>query len=115
MTVIEIAVYAALLSGASPMVCHLQENGLTHCSNGYVARALAADTVRFTSGITVRHNGATLRFSNGIETRLGADGALEFSNGLAVRRDESDRYVFSNGLVCRSDLPSLVTCSRPRS
>jgi hypothetical protein len=113
MTLIEIAVYAAVLSGASPIVCHVDESGVTRCSNGYIAQMLSANVVRFGNGVTVNHDGDHLLFSNGIETRLGPTGFLEFSNGLSVHRLVEGNYAFSNGLVCRSELPELVHCVRP--
>jgi hypothetical protein len=115
MTVIEIAVYAAILGGASPAVCHLEETGFTRCSNGYVAEALSTGTVRFGNGVMVRHEGNELIFSNGLRSWFDSAGFLRFSNGVAVRRVMDGSYAFSNGLVCRSTLPQLVNCRLPQS
>src|SRR5260370_40887346 len=98
MTLIEIAVYAAVLSGASPIVCHYDESGLTRCSNGYVDRMVSVNVVRFGNGVTVNHDGKHLLFSNGIRTRLGPTGLLEFRNGPSIQRLAEGNYAFSNGL-----------------
>jgi hypothetical protein len=115
MTVIEIAVYAIVLGGGSPAICHLEDSGMTRCSNGYVAEALSSGTVRFGNGVMVRHEGTELVFSNGLRSRFDAAGYLRFSNGVAVRRVGDGSYAFSNGVVCRSALPQLVSCKLPQS
>jgi hypothetical protein len=115
MTVIEIAVFTAVLSGAAPIVCHLEDSGLTRCSNGYVAEALSAGSVRFGNGIMVSLEGGELAFSNGLKSWIDAGGSIRFSNGIGVRRAGDGSYAFSNGLVCRSELPQLVKCVRPRA
>jgi hypothetical protein len=115
MTILEIAVYIAVLSGASPMVCHLQDSETTRCSNGYLAKALSATTVRFSDGITVHREGnAFPSFSNGLKASLGLDGSLQFSNGMVLRRTAGS-YIFSNGLTCRTELPDLINCVRAPS
>src|ERR1700722_11895523 len=98
MTILEIAVYVAVLSGAPPMVCHLQDSATTACSNGYVAKALSLSTIRFGNGITVKRDGAEFPiFSNGLKSFLSGNGWLQFSNGVGVRREGGDTYVFTNG------------------
>jgi hypothetical protein len=116
MTVLEIAVYVAVLSGASPVVCHLQDSATTACSNGYVARALSLSTIRFGNGVTVERQGHQFPvFSNGLKSTLSGNGWLQFDNGIALRRDGAGGYVFANGLVCRTKLPDLVDCTHPAS
>jgi hypothetical protein len=113
MTLIEIAVYAAVLGGSSPFACHLGDGGVARCSNGMFAKARSAIEVRFGTGVVVRRDGNDLTFSNGIRTSIGDDGTLQFSNGVRVRLTPEGGYAFSNGLVCRSELPTLVNCRRP--
>lgn len=114
MTVIEIAIYAAVMSGASPLVCHLQDSAVTRCSNGLVAEALSATTVRYGNGIVVEHQGDRFPvFSNGMRSWLSSAGWLQFGNGIGVRRIGDGNYVFSNGLHCVSELPDLVNCVGP--
>jgi hypothetical protein len=116
MTILEIAVYVAVLSGASPIVCHLQDSATTACSNGYVAQALALDTIRFGNGVTVKRGGDRFPvFSNGLTSSLSGNGWLVFSNGIGVRRNDGDVYVFNNGLTCRTKLPDLIDCAKPAS
>jgi hypothetical protein len=116
MTILEIAVYVAVLSGASPIVCHLQDSATTACSNGYVAQALSLSTIRFGNGVTVKRQRDQFPvFSNGLKSSLSGNGWLQFDNGIAVRRDGVGGYVFANGLVCRTKLPDLVDCTRPAS
>ena len=116
MTILEIAVYVAVLSGASPIVCHLQDSATTACSNGYVAKAVTLDAIRFDNGITVKRERDQFPvFSNGLRLSLSGNGWLEFSNGVEVRRDGVGVFVFANGLVCRTKLPELVDCDHPAS
>jgi hypothetical protein len=111
MTVLEIAVFAALLGGGSPIVCHLDEAAVTRCSNGYFARALSPTEIRFSNGVTVsRADDALPVFSTGLKSRIDLSGWLRFGNGLAIRRVNHGNYVFSNGLLCISELPTLVNC-----
>jgi hypothetical protein len=116
MTILEIAVYVAVMSGASPIICHLQDPATTACSNGYVAKALSLDTIRFGNGVTVKRDGDRFPvFSNGLKSTLSGNGWLQFSNGIGVRRNDGDVYVFTNGLTCRTKLPDLIDCTRPAS
>jgi hypothetical protein len=113
MTLIEIAVYAAVLSGNAPFACHLGDGAVTRCSNGLFAVARSATEVHFRNGVGVSRNGDVLRFSNGIRAAVARNGALRFSNGIEVRLLPDGGYAFSNGLVCRSELPTLVNCAKP--
>ena len=115
MTLIEIAIYAAVLGSPRPMVCHLEESGLVRCSNGLIGEAIAIDAVRFSDGVVVRHRRETIAFSNGIKTHLAGDGGLRFSNGVSLRPLPAGDYAFSNGIVCRSELPELVRCEKAPS
>jgi hypothetical protein len=111
MTVIELAVYAAVLGQAQPMLCRL-ETSLVTCSNGYAMVVPAEGLVRFSDGTTVQKDDKGFpAFSNGIHSWLGSAQWLHFSNGVSVRRITNSEYRFGNGLVCRVEVPILVSCS----
>jgi hypothetical protein len=112
MTLLEIAIYAAVLGSPGPMICNLDEAGLARCSNGIVGRVISPEAVRYSNGVVVTHRGDAIAFSNGITTALSGDGALQFSNGVGLKRLAEGDYTFSNGVVCRSELPALVRCQR---
>ena len=113
MTLIEVAIYAMVLSGPMPGLCRLDEGAVVTCSNGLSAQVLSDAEARFSSGVTVRHAGDQFpAFSNGISSRIDAAGWLVFSNGVAVRRRSLSRYDFADGIMCRAELPELVGCSR---
>ena len=116
MTILEIAVYVAVLSGASPMVCHLQDSATTLCSNGTLVKAISANSVRFGDGTVIQREGGEFPvFSTGLKSSLSGNGWLVFGNGVGIRRDGRTAYVFNNGLVCRTELPDLITCAKPAS
>jgi hypothetical protein len=137
MTLIEIAVYAALLSGGQPMACHVDEDEITLCSNGIAASSIGPNAAHYSTGVTVRHEGTNFPvFSNGMTSWFSSAHWLQFSNGLGIRRlpaatsgskaangskapggataaGSIGAYEFSNGLICRAELPSLVICATP--
>lgn len=116
MTILEIAVYAALLGGASPVTCHLDESAVARCSNGLDAEQISRTTIQFSNGVTVEREGNQFpAFSNGLRSWWGSSGWLQFSNGLGVRRLNVTRFAFNNGLVCQTALPELIECARPKS
>jgi hypothetical protein len=113
MTIIEIAVYAAVLSGAQPMICSLDDDAIVaRCSNGLTAVIVGSSTVAYGNGVVVRHKGDEFPvFDNGLQSWFSSAHWLEFSNGISVRRRSIGDYEFSNGLVCRVEMPSLVDCA----
>ncbi|HZS83568.1 MAG TPA: hypothetical protein VFA50_11895 [Stellaceae bacterium] len=116
MTILEIAVYAALLGGASPVTCHLDEAAVARCSNGLDAEQISRREIHFSNGVTVHREGdAFPAFSNGLKAWWGSSGWLQFSNGIGIRRLGPSEYAFSNGLVCGTELPDLIDCVRQRS
>jgi len=116
MTILEITVYAALLGGGAPTVCHLDEAAVARCSNGLVADQLSGTQIRFRNGVTVTHEGSNFpSFSNGIHSWWASAGWLQFSNGIGVRRLGSSSYAFTNGLVCTTELPELINCAMKKS
>lgn len=113
--ILEIAVYAAVLAGGAPVLCHLEEDGSVGCSNGRVAQNLSVVAIRFDDGVTVARGGTALpEFNNGVQSWKGSSGWLQFSTGVGVRGLDRGTVSFSNGLVCRAELPDLVNCDRKR-
>jgi hypothetical protein len=116
MTILEIAVYAALLGGASPVTCHLDESAVARCSNGLDAEQISRSTIEFSNGVTVEREGDRFpSFSNGMRSWWGSSGWLEFSNGIGIRRLNGTKFAFNNGLVCQTALPELIECAQSRS
>ncbi|MBV9521901.1 MAG: hypothetical protein JO010_03865 [Alphaproteobacteria bacterium] len=116
MTILEIAVYAALLGGASPVTCHLDETAVARCSNGLDAEQLSRSEIAFSNGVTVQRAGDRFpAFSNGLRSWWGSSGWLQFSNGIAIRRLSATKFVFDNGLVCETALPELIECVRAKA
>jgi len=112
MTVIEIAVYAAVMTGAQAMSCQIDERAVTRCSNGLTAETIGPSSVRYGNGVTVNHAGQEFPvFSNGMKSWFSSSHWLEFSNGISVRRHSAGEYEFSNGLACRVAMPDLVKCA----
>lgn len=112
MTLIEIAIYAAVLSGAQPMICRLDDDAITRSSNGLTAEMIGYSTVRYGNGVIVRHYGEEFpSFSSGLQSWFSSARRLEFSNGISVRRRPAGEYEFSNGLTCRMEMPSVVNCA----
>ena len=112
MTVIELAVYAAVLGGAQPMLCRL-EDATVKCTNGYAAAITSESTARFSDGTTVgRDDKGFPVFSNGIHSWFDSARWLQFSNGTTVRKMPGDEFRFGNGLICRSEMPALVNCRK---
>ena len=115
MTILEIAVYAALLGGAAPVSCHLDEAAVARCSNGLDGRQVSRSVVDFSNGVTVeRRDGEFPVFSNGMKSWWGGAGWLQFSNGIGVRRINGSVFAFSNGLVCTTELPEFINCTQPK-
>ncbi|MBV9862174.1 MAG: hypothetical protein JO267_08490 [Alphaproteobacteria bacterium] len=113
MNLIEVAIYALVLSGPAPGLCRLGDDAVVRCSNGLSAEMLSATQARFSNGVIARHRGDEFPvFSNGITSHLGSAGWLSFSNGVAVRRRPDGRYDFDDGVSCRAALPDLVNCTR---
>ena len=112
MTVLEVAVYAAILGGGEPMLCRV-EGAVVSCSNGYTAQAISDAAVRFGDGVVVsRGEDGFPRFSNGVRSWFDSARWLQFSNGMAVRRTADGEFLLSSGVTCRSELPTLVNCVR---
>jgi hypothetical protein len=116
MTIIEIAVYAAVLSGAQPMLCGLYDDAVVaRCSNGLTAVIVGSSTVAYGNGVVVRHKRDEFPvFDDGLQSWFNSAHWLEFSNGTSVRRRSTGDYEFGNGLVCRLEMPSLANCAAQR-
>ena len=115
MTIIEIAVYAVVLSGGSTLSCMGFDHERVNCTNGLSAEMVSQAIVRFSDGTLVdRDQNGFPRFSNGITSWFASAGCLTFSNGLEVRRITPDTFRFNQGIECHVDMPNLVRCSRPQ-
>lgn len=120
-SVIEIAVYAMVLSASQPRpfeCVEVQPQGV-NCTNGLAADPLPEDGVRFNTGVTVtRGRNRELIFSNGIQVHLDASAWAQFQKDgatlISVRRMDArgSRFVFNNGYACQSVETTTARCYR---
>ena len=109
-TLIEIAIYAVVLSGGAPQTCKGYDHSYVTCTSSF-AKVLPEDVIQFSDGTLVdRDNKGFPRFSNGITSWFESSGWLAFSNGVEVRRVNPDLYKIGNKFECRTEMPDLVEC-----
>jgi len=110
-TLIEVAVYAAVMAGGTPLFCTASDRVHVSCSSGVGAELGDGETIRYSSGVTVERDARGYpHFSDGTRSWFSSAGWLAFSNGVQIRRMDQDRYRFSSGIECQSTLPTLVEC-----
>ncbi|MDR3516161.1 MAG: hypothetical protein P4M00_10105 [Azospirillaceae bacterium] len=112
MNVIEVAVYALVLTKASlPFTCAPHGADGASCSNGYSATVDGDKNIVFQDGVAIeKMPDGGLKFSNGINSYWGSMGWIQFSNGMSVRRDNRGVFRFNNGMACRSLPGDTVDC-----
>lgn len=122
LSVLEIAVFALVLSASSPsatvepFVCVSDRLGGVNCTNGHAASPGKDGNIHFRGGITVikdRRLGV-LRFSNGINARMDSSSWVQFSTGLSSQRNSDGSFRFNNGFVCRQETVDKARCEKAR-
>ncbi|WP_439815762.1 hypothetical protein [Zavarzinia sp. CC-PAN008] len=113
MNLLEIAVYAVVVTGSSqPFTCSVEARSHAACTNGLTAILRTARDLDFSNGISVRRGiDGTLLFSSGVRAQFNNLGQVAFSNGLNVRKIDDTRFIFDNGLTCRIEKANLVRCA----
>lgn len=114
LNVLEVTIFAMVLSGGDPLVCTRQEGAedMVLCSNGQVA-TLDADRIIFKGDIAVvKFPDGTLTFSNGIRSHWGSAGWVQFSNQISVRRNPDGSFKTSSGLVCQGLSDEKANCQK---
>lgn len=120
MNVLEIAVYAMVLTTAQP--------------NAYECVAVQPEGVNCTNGLAAKNDGPNLLFNTGIQVRKDRQGRVTLSNGLKTRFDATAwvafedsagkpvisvrktgpmRFRFSNGFQCDAMSEALARCYKP--
>lgn len=109
MNVLEIAVYAMVLTASQPrpFECVAVQPEGVNCTNGLAAKADGPNLL-FSSGIQVRKdNQGRVSLSNGLKTRFDATAWVAFQDGegktlVSVRKTGALRFKFSNGYQCEA-------------
>ncbi len=83
MNVLEIAVYAMVLSATQPVP--------------YQCAAVQPEGVNCTNGLAAKNDGPNLLFSTGVQVRKDRQGRVSLSNGLKTRFDSSAWVAFEDG------------------
>lgn len=110
-TLIEIAVYALVLSGGTSLTCMGHDHQTVTCSNGLNAKIVLNDAIQYSDGTLADRDAKGFpRFSNGIHSWFESSGWLAFSNGTEVRRVNADLYKVGKNVECRTVLPNFVEC-----
>lgn len=108
MNVLEVAVYAMVLSTAQPAAFEcvtVQPEGV-NCTNGLYATAETASVIAFNTGVkVVKGNKGQVTLTNGLTTFFDASAWVSFRNGkgdtlVSVRKTGPFRFRFSNGYTC---------------
>jgi len=109
--VLEVAIYALVLSGGGePFSCEAKAEGVA-CTNGLGAVLNDAGNIEYSNGVQVaKLVDGTVAFTNGVKTHWGSAGWVQFSSGLSVRRMTDGSFRFSNGMSCRAESRTKVDC-----
>ena len=109
MNVLEIAIYAMVISGQpQALQCAESDLGNVNCTNGLSASEDQNGHIQFSNGVKI--DKITGVFSNGITAHRDSTGWLEFSNGLSVHRDTPYRYRIGNRLTCLLQERTTAVC-----
>jgi hypothetical protein len=110
-TLMEVAVYAAVMANGAPLSCTAEDHIHVYCSNGVAAELGDGSAIRYSNGVTVtRDDSGFPTFSDGTRSWWSAAGWLAFSNGVQIRRQDLDAFRFNSGMECKTALPELVQC-----
>ncbi|NYZ11723.1 hypothetical protein HL658_04110 [Azospirillum sp. RWY-5-1] len=108
MNVLEVAVYAMVLSNAQPTAFEcvaVQPEGV-NCTNGLYAKPEGESVIAFNTGVKVlKGNKGQVSLTNGLTTYFDASAWVSFKNGkgdtlVSVRKTAPYRFRFSNGYTC---------------
>ena len=114
LNVLEVTIFAMVLSGGDPLACTRQEGTeeMILCTNGQVA-TLDTDRITFKDGTAVvKFPDGTLAFSNGIRSHWGSAGWVQFSNRISIRRNPDGSFKTSGGLICRNLSEEKANCQK---
>ncbi|MDE1149346.1 MAG: hypothetical protein PW843_22560 [Azospirillaceae bacterium] len=111
MTVLEVAVYALVLTGGKTAFFCEQKADAVECSNGLSATEGEKGTIRYDDGVVVsRLADGSLSFSNGITAHWGAGSWVQFSNGVSLRRVAGGNFKSSTGMLCDAGGTTKASC-----
>lgn len=114
LNVLEVTIFAMVLSGGNPLACTRQEGTeeMILCTNGQVA-TLDAERITFKNDVAVvKFPDGTLAFSNGIRSHWGSAGWVQFSNNIAIRRNPDGTFKTNGGLICRGLSEDKANCQK---
>ena len=112
-SLIEVAVYAAVLAHGTPLNCAQSTDTHIDCSNGTSAELAENAVIRFSGGVTVdRDENGFPRFSDGTHSWYSSTGWIAFSNGMQIRKVTADRYKLSTDVECHLQAPETAECKK---
>lgn len=121
MNVLEIAIYAMVLTAQQPRPYEcvaVQPEGV-NCTNGLAAKNDGPHLL-FNTGVQVRKDRqGRVTLSNGMKTRFDSTAWVAFEEGegnkpvVSVRKTGPMRFKFSNGYVCEAMGGDMARCHRP--
>ena len=119
LNVLEVAVYAMVLTAADPKpyeCVSVQPDGV-NCTNGLFAEPLPAGGMAFNNGVTIAiGRDRSVVFSNGIRIHLDSSAWAHFRLGTATvvsaRRTDprGTRFSFNNGYACQIMDQDMARC-----
>ncbi|TWB41731.1 hypothetical protein [Nitrospirillum pindoramense] len=112
MTVLEVAVYALVMTGGNkPFFCE-QTDQVVECTNGLSATE-EKGVIHYDNGVVVsRLPDGNLSFSNGITAHWGAGSWVQFSNGISMRRVAGGNFKSSTGMLCEAGGTIKASCHK---
>lgn len=119
MNVIEIAVYAMVLTASQPkpFECVAVQPEGVNCTNGLSALPQKADIIAFNNGIkVVKDKSGRVQLSDGTTTFFDSSAWVSFVNKagetfVSARRTARTRFKFSNGFTCEGlPDPDMARC-----
>ncbi|MDG3440677.1 hypothetical protein [Nitrospirillum amazonense] len=121
MTVLEVAVYALVLTGGkTPFFCEqkgaaaapVAASVVVECTNGLSATE-EKGLIHYDNGVVVsRQPDGNLSFSNGITAHWGAGSWVQFSNGVSMRRVAGGNFRSSTGMLCEAGGTTKASCHK---
>lgn len=108
MNVLEVAVYAMVLSTTQPasFECVAVQPEGVNCTNGLYAMPEGGNVIAFNNGVkVVKGSKGQVSLTNGLTTFFDASAWVSFKNGkgdtlVSVRKTAPLRFRFSNGYTC---------------
>jgi hypothetical protein len=117
MTVLEVAVYALVLTGGkTPFFCEQKGPAVAQvvveCTNGLSATE-EKGVIHYDNGVVVsRLPDGNLSFSNGVTAHWGAGSWVQFSNGVSLRRVAGGNFKSSTGMLCEAGGTVKASCHK---